>query len=73
MKGLYQKYIVGKANGKPLDDNFESIVLRIDSGKYLHPCRAGVAAFAEAVRGENPLLADDIQRRLRELLEQDGQ
>lgn len=67
MKGLYQKYIIQKANGKPLDANFFAIVLRIDSGQYIHACRAGVAAFAEAVRKDNPILADDIQAKLQEL------
>lgn len=69
-KGLYQKYIIQKASGKPLDPNFYAIVLRIDGGRYLNACRAGVAAFGEAVRGENPTLADDIQNKLRELSHQ---
>ena len=68
MKGLYNKYIVTKTNGKPLDPNFYAVVLRIDGGQYLSACRAGVAAFAEAVRGENPILADDLQEKLRELM-----
>lgn len=67
MKGLYNKYIISKASDKPLDPNFYAIVLRIDGGRYLHACRAGVAAFAEAVRNENPLLADDLQNKLTEL------
>lgn len=67
MKGLYQKYIIQKANGKSLAPNFEAIVLRIDDGRYVYACRAGVAAFAEAVREHNPILADDIQQRLIEL------
>lgn len=67
MKGLYNKYIIQKANGKPLSSGFYAIVLRIDEGKYLHACRAGVAAFAEAVREHNPILADDIQDKLKEL------
>lgn len=67
MRGLYQKYIVTKASGKPLDPDFEAIVLRIDKGQYLHACRAGVAAFAEAVREHNPQLANDLQVRLSEL------
>ena len=68
MKGLYDKYIIQKASGKPLEPSFYAIVLRIDGGRYLDACRAGVTAFAESVRGENPLLADDIQAKLRELL-----
>ena len=68
MKGLYNKYIVTKTNKKPLDPNFYAVVLRIDGGQYLSACRAGAAAFAEAVRGENPILADDLQEKLRELI-----
>ena len=64
-KGLYNKYIVTKANGKPLAPTFHAIVLRIDGGRYLHACRAGVAAFAEAVREHNPVLADDVQEKLK--------
>lgn len=67
MKGLYNKYIIQKANGKPLDPNFYAIVLRIDGGRYLKACRAGVKAFADAVLDENPKLAIDIQRKLTEL------
>ncbi len=67
MKGLYHKYNIEKASGNPIDSNFEVIVLRIDGGKYLNACRAGAAAFAEAVREHNPLLADDIMVRLMEL------
>jgi len=68
MKGLYDKYIIQKASGKPLEPSFYALVLRIDGGRYLNACRAGVAAFAEAVRGDNPILADDIQCKLKELI-----
>ena len=66
-KGLYQKYIISKASGKPLNLDFYAIVLRIDGGRYLHACRAGVSAFAEAVREHNPQLANDLLRKLEEL------
>ena len=69
MKGLYQKYIIKKTSGKPLDPNFEAIVLRIDGGQYLSACRVGVLAFAKAVRKDNPILADDLQKRLQVLKE----
>lgn len=67
MKGLYGKYIITKASGKPLNPDFYAIVLRIDGGRYLHACRAGVAAFAEAVREQNPILAEDLQAKLQYL------
>ncbi len=67
MKGLYQKYIVTKTSGKPLAEGWEGIVLRIDGGQYVDACRAGALAFAEAVKGENPSLSNDIQSRIMEL------
>ena len=66
-KGLYQKYIITKTSGKPLDPNFYAIVLRVDGGRYLKACRAGAKAFADAVREENPLLADDLYSKLQDL------
>ena len=69
MKGLYGKYIITKASGKPLDPGFYAMVLRIDGGQYVHACRAGAAAFAEAVRGENPILADDVVRKLNDYVD----
>ena len=70
MRGLYDKYIVQKANGEPLNDGFYAIVLRIDGGKYVDACRVGVAAFAKAVRPLNPLLADDLAAKLNSLTPQ---
>ena len=60
-KGLWNKYIITKTSGKPLDPNFYAIVLRIDGGRYVGACRKGVLAFAKAVRDKNPVLADDIE------------
>jgi len=66
MKGLYDKYIVSKANGHPLADGFYAIVLRIDGGQYVNACRAGAGAFARAVEPLNPELAFDIDMKLLE-------
>jgi len=66
-KGLYQKYIITKASGKPLVDGFYAVVLRIDGGRYLKACRAGAQAFADAVREDNRQLAEDLDRKLLEL------
>ncbi len=63
-KGLYQKYIITKKSGKPLDDDFYAIVLRIDGGLYVKACRAGVLAFGEAVKEENPKLYEDITHKV---------
>ena len=66
MKGLYGKYIISKASGKPLAPGFYAIVLRIDGGQYVNACWAGALAFAEAVRDENPVLSNDIQHKVLE-------
>lgn len=68
MKGLYQKYIIEKVNGKPLANGFYAIVLRIDGGQYVSACRKGVKAFAEAVKEKNPDLAFDLDLKLMELI-----
>jgi len=61
MKGLWDKYIITKSSGKPLAEGFYAIVLRVDGGQYVDACRAGAWAFAEAVRKDNSMLADDIK------------
>ena len=66
MKGLYNKYIIAKASGKPLDPNFYAIVLRIDGGRYIKACRMGVKAFSDAVKPENPELSFDLDMKLLE-------
>lgn len=64
MKGLFNKYIISKPSGKPLDPNFYAVVLRVDGGRYVEACRAGALAFAEAVRVDNSKLADDIKDKI---------
>ncbi|KKM86354.1 hypothetical protein LCGC14_1279780 [marine sediment metagenome] len=71
MKGLWDKYIITKTSGKPLADGFYAVVLRIDGGRYLKACRAGVQAFADAVQEENPMLARDLNQKLQELAVED--
>ena len=70
-KGLYQKYIISKANGKPLDPNFYAIVLRIDGGRYVDACRNGALAFAAEVRSLNEQLAHDIYYKVYELIREE--
>jgi len=70
-KGLYQKYIISKANGKPLDPDFYAIVLRIDGGKYVDACRTGALAFAAEVRYQNETLAHDIYQKVYELIREE--
>ena len=70
-RGLYGKYIIEKASGKPLAPNFYAIVLRIDGGRYVDACRNGALAFATAVRNENEPLAHDIYQKVYELIREE--
>jgi len=74
-KGFYQKYKVEYADGSPIDPRAQYLVLRLDAGEYLSACRAGAAAFAEAVEPQNPKLAQGVRDLLRLLKESvsDGQ
>ncbi len=71
MKGLYQKYIVTKTSGDPVDLDAQYIILRIDSGEYVDACRIGVRAFAEAVEPFNHELSWDLQMELLGLVRKD--
>lgn len=70
-KGLYQKYIITKTNGKPLDPNFYAIVLRVDGGRYVDACRNAVLAFAAYVRPQNHKLASDLNEKILELVKEE--
>jgi hypothetical protein len=70
-RGLYQKYIINKANGEALDPNFYAIVLRIDGGRYVDACRNGALAFAAEVRSLNEQLAHDIYQKVYELIREE--
>jgi hypothetical protein len=68
-KGLYKKYIIQKASGKPLAEGFDAIVLRIDGGQYQNACRQGAWAFANAVEIQNKILSQDIKNRVTSYIE----
>ena len=68
-KGLYEKYIITKTNGKALPPGFYAIVLRIDGGQYVDACRSGALVFAAKVRPYNKQLSDDIYLKVRDLIE----
>ena len=72
-KGLYEKYIITKTNGKPLAPDFYAIVLRIDGGRYVEACRSAVLTFASKVRPLNKQLSDDIYLKVRDLIEAEQQ
>ena len=59
-KGLYNKYIVQKADGSPVDPDAFYLVLRLDKGEYLEACRAGAISFAHLVTDLNSELSADI-------------
>jgi hypothetical protein len=67
-RGLYQKYVIARADGKPLDPNFYAIVLRIDGGRHVDACRDGALAFASAIRSYNEQLSQDIYRKVYDLI-----
>jgi hypothetical protein len=58
---LYDKYIIEKANGEPIDPNADYFVLRLDTD--LH-ARTAAMAYANSIENENPAFARDIRDRL---------
>lgn len=64
-QGLYNRYIVQKTSGKPVDPNAEYFVMRLDDGgkdpKHIAACRTGVLAYAEAIGDHLPKLAKDLK------------
>jgi len=56
-KGYKRKYIIRKASGEQVDPNADYFVLRLD--KDPHALNA-LAKYAESVRKENELFADDL-------------
>ena len=60
MKGLYQKYIIQKSDGTPVDPNADYFVLRLDTDSK---ARAAIRFYANRIYQENPKLAEDIWRR----------
>jgi len=66
-RGLYNKYIVSKSNGEPVDNNAEYFVLRLDeNGKdknHIDACRKAIITYAEAISDHLPELSKDLYRR----------
>lgn len=56
-KGLYQKYIIQKADGTPIDEEAEYFVLRLDKDPV---ARVAVMKYAEEIKKDNPQLWRDI-------------
>jgi hypothetical protein len=60
-KGLYDKYIVTKANGQPTDPKADYFVLRLDRDK--HALRA-LEEYIYAISYDNKRLADELWKKL---------
>jgi len=65
--GLYQRYIVKKVDGSPIDPEAEYFVLRLDCGgsdiHHIAACRAAIHAYADAIKRYLPQLAQDLMTR----------
>lgn len=65
--GLYQKYIISKANGNPVDENAEYFILRLDEGgndkKHIEACRKAVLTYANEIKEHLPKLSEDLITR----------
>lgn len=63
-KGLYNRYIIQKTNGEPIDKNAEYFVLRLDKGgddpKHIDACRRAIQIYAANIYGHLTELAHDI-------------
>lgn len=65
-RGLYGKYRIEKSDGTPVDSKAVYFTLRIDTDPH---ARTAIRAYIESCRGENPELAEDLERVLQEFEE----
>lgn len=56
-RGLYQKYVVSKADGSEIDPEAVYFVLRLDTDRH---ARRAAWAYAASIEDENPALALDL-------------
>ena len=63
MVGLFQKYIITKADGSPVDPEAIYIVLRIDEGD--RHARAAVERYAMSLVADEPEFSLDLRNMLR--------
>ena len=63
-QGIYDKYIVKKADGSPTDSDACYFVLRLDTD---YAARRAMAQYARSIRRENEQLANDIEKCVAEL------
>lgn len=66
-KGLHQRYNLNKCNGKPIDQDAEYFVLRVDwngkDPKHIKACRKAILTYAENIKDHLPELAEDLIER----------
>lgn len=60
-KGLYNKYIVLKMDGSPIDKNADYFVLRLDTDPI---ARTAAIVYAQNIEGYNRDLANDLKNRV---------
>jgi len=65
VKGLYQKYIIQKADGTPIDPSADYFVLRLDTDKY---ARGAIRNYANRIYGDNPILSKELRDRCNKYL-----
>lgn len=63
-KGVFGKYIIGKADGSDLEPEACYFVLRLDTDPA---ARRAMGQYARSVRRENETLANDIEKCVSEL------
>lgn len=68
MKGLYNKYIIQKVDGTPIDPSANYFVLRLDTDPH---ARAAARLYANRIYHENPLLSEDIWEKCNKYWERD--
>lgn len=67
-RGLYPKYHITKADGRPVDPSATYFVLRLDgTDPHAVACRAAAAQYANLIEPILPALAADLRLRLAEL------
>jgi hypothetical protein len=60
-RGWYEKYIIEKTDGAPVDPNADYFVLRLDTDKN---ARQAILKYAECIKEENPKLAENLKNRV---------
>ena len=66
-KGLYGKYRIEKGDGSPVDPKAIYFTMRLDTDPF---ARVAARAYVEACREEQPELARDLERVIRQFDEE---